>query len=291
MNDWLRFLVGLHCRIQQLQESSGKPVGLLLRSGPKISEVARQILIMTAEFFLCLPQIQTRHSVKLRTRPAFQKLLSSISFNGRLVYSTRNHRFVPHALTEVQRRDRVEKSTALLSVLTKAKRRAWQFIITGDESWFCYYTSHSKIWLPTDADAPEVAKQLINPAKIMVTIFWNPYGIHVLSALPEKTSFDAGYFIDNGLSPIEEFPVMQAAATKKQTLIVHMENSPIHKSKAAIQKIASVRVKIAPHPPYSPDLAPPDFFLFVHIKQKIAGQEFLSADDLLEAIREEFDHL
>jgi transposase len=70
-----------------------------------------------------------------------------------------------------------------------------------------------------------------------------------------------------------------------------MDNSPMHKSKAAIQKIASMRVKIAPHPPYSPDLAPSDFFLFVHIKQKIAGQEFLSADDLLEAIREEFDHL
>jgi histone-lysine N-methyltransferase SETMAR len=84
---------------------------------------------------------------------------------------------------------------------------------------------------------------------------------------------------------------MQAAATKKQTLVVQMDNSPIHKSKAAIQKIASMRVKVAPHSPYSPDLAPSYFFLFGHIKQNIAGQELLSADDLLEALREEFNYL
>jgi hypothetical protein len=63
----------------------------------------------------------------------------------RLSSSVRNCRFVPHGLTETQRRERVEKSKALLSVLVNAKRRAWQFILTEDESWFFYYTAHSKI--------------------------------------------------------------------------------------------------------------------------------------------------
>jgi hypothetical protein len=52
-----------------------------------------------------------------------------------------------------------------------------------------------------------------------------------------------------------------------------------------------MRVKLAPHPPYSQDLAPSNFFPFSCIKQKIAGQEFMSPDDLLKAIREEFDRL
>jgi hypothetical protein len=181
--------------------------------------------------------------------------------HGWLGYSARNYRFVSHALTEAQTTERVEKLIALLSVLIKAKKRAWRFIITGDESLFFYYTTHSKVWLPPDADAPEVAKQLINTPKSMVTMFWNTFGIHVLTALPEKTSFDGGYFIDNVLKPCQEFPVMQAAATKKQTLIVHMDDSPIDKSKADIQKIASMRVKIAPHPPYSPHLVPSDFLI------------------------------
>jgi hypothetical protein len=185
---------------------------------------------------------------------------------GRLHYSWRNCRLVPHAFTEAQRREWVEKLIALFSLLAKGKRRALQFIITGDESWFLYVVPHSKIWLPRDADTPEVARQLINTPKVMVTIFWNPFRIHVLGALSEKTSFDAGYFVDYILTAIEDLPIMHTAGSHKQKLFIQMNNSPIHKLKAAIQKIAPVRVKLALHPPYSPDLAPLDFFLFGYIK-------------------------
>jgi hypothetical protein len=192
---------------------------------------------------------------------------------------------VPHALTEAQRRDRVAKSIALLLLQVKAKRRAWQFIITVDEFWFFYVRPHLKKWLPCDINTPEVARQLINMPKLMVTIFWNPFGIHVLAELPEKTLCDPGYFVDYRLTPFEELPVMHTAASQKQKLAIHMDNSLIHKARAAIQKSASVRVELAPHPPYSLDLGASDFFLFGYIKQTIAGQEFVSPDDLLEAMR------
>jgi hypothetical protein len=91
----------------------------------------------------------------------------------------------------------------------------------------------------------------------------------------------------NDLMCSRSFP----AASQNQKLVIHMDNSPIHKSKVASQKIPSMRVKLVPHPPYSQDLTPPDFFLFGYIKQKIIGQEFASPDDLFEAIREEFDGL
>jgi hypothetical protein len=126
---------------------------------------------------------------------------------------------------------------------------------------------------------------------VIVTIFWNTFGIHVLAALSEKTSFDAEYFVDYVLTLITKLPVMHTAASQKQKLVIHMDNLPIHKSKAAIRKFASMLVKLAPHPSYSPDLAPSNFFLFGYIKQKITGQEFVSPDDLFEAMREEFDRL
>jgi hypothetical protein len=52
-----------------------------------------------------------------------------------------------------------------------------------------------------------------------------------------------------------------------------------------------MRVKLAPHPSYSPDLAPSDCFLFGYIKTKISDQEFVPPDGLLQAIREKFDRL
>ena len=43
-------------------------------------------------------------------------------------------------------------------------------------------------------------------------------------------------------------------------------------------------MKRAPHPPYSPDLAPSDFFLFGFIKSKLLGAKFDTVEDLKEAI-------
>jgi hypothetical protein len=43
-------------------------------------------------------------------------------------------------------------------------------------------------------------------------------------------------------------------------------------------------MKSAPHPPYSLDLAPSNFYLFRYIKRCLAGLSFEDADQLLEAV-------
>jgi hypothetical protein len=58
-----------------------------------------------------------------------------------------------------------------------------------------------------------------------------------------------------------------------------MDNSPVHKAKASHAKLSQMPVHLAPHPPYSPDLAPSDFFLFGYLKTKLVGLEFDSADE------------
>jgi hypothetical protein len=43
-------------------------------------------------------------------------------------------------------------------------------------------------------------------------------------------------------------------------------------------------MKLAPHPPYSPDLAPSDFYLFWDIKRCLAGLSFEDADQLFAVV-------
>lgn len=45
-------------------------------------------------------------------------------------------------------------------------------------------------------------------------------------------------------------------------------------------------MKRAPQPPYSPDIAPSDFFLFRYIKSKLNGQHFDSVKSLLKEVQE-----
>ena len=44
-------------------------------------------------------------------------------------------------------------------------------------------------------------------------------------------------------------------------------------------------IRLLPHPQYSPDLVPCDFFLFPHLKSKLRGQRFPTIDALKVEIR------
>jgi hypothetical protein len=42
-----------------------------------------------------------------------------------------------------------------------------------------------------------------------------------------------------------------------------------------------LNIEILPHPPYSPDLAPSDFFLFPNLKKQLKGIHFDSDEEVI----------
>ena len=42
----------------------------------------------------------------------------------------------------------------------------------------------------------------------------------------------------------------------------HQDNTPVHNSILVTDYLTKMGIKTVPHPPYSPDLAPCDFYLF-----------------------------
>jgi histone-lysine N-methyltransferase SETMAR len=45
-------------------------------------------------------------------------------------------------------------------------------------------------------------------------------------------------------------------------------------------------LEILPHPPYSPDLVPFDFYLFPNLKTKLRGRRFGRNEGVIEAVNE-----
>jgi transposase len=45
-------------------------------------------------------------------------------------------------------------------------------------------------------------------------------------------------------------------------------------------------LRFVPHPPYSPDLAPSDLFLFGYVKERLKGMVFPAYEELLDVIGE-----
>jgi hypothetical protein len=48
--------------------------------------------------------------------------------------------------------------------------------------------------------------------------------------------------------------------------------------------LVNPEIRKALHPPYSPDLAPSDFYPLGHVKQLMTGQSFENADELFSSI-------
>jgi len=61
--------------------------------------------------------------------------------------------------------------------------------------------------------------------------------------------------------------------------ILHHDNAPAHRSVTTNEFLAKHNIPSLPHPPYFPDLALCDFFLFLQLKKTMKGRRF---DDIEE---------
>ena len=67
---------------------------------------------------------------------------------------------------------------------------------------------------------------------------------------------------------------------------VHLLHVNASSHKCVVVKIflASEKVNVLNHPPYSPDLSPCDFFLFPRLKKMLSGNKYMSRSSLGSAI-------
>ena len=62
--------------------------------------------------------------------------------------------------------------------------------------------------------------------------------------------------------------------------ILHHDNAPSHTALVLREFFAKNSTHVAPQPPYSPDLAPCDFWLFPKLKRPLRGNRFESIQEI-----------
>jgi histone-lysine N-methyltransferase SETMAR len=108
-------------------------------------------------------------------------------------------------------------------------------------------------------------------------------GFHVDRLLPKEGGFNASDYTTEILSEIVHWR-NEEQGTAGQELIVHSDNTRPHTGRRTRDFIEAYGTEQAPHPPYSPDLAPSDFCLFGYLKDKFQGQHFEDGDQLFDPI-------
>ena len=125
----------------------------------------------------------------------------------------------------------------------------------------------------------------------MITIFWNTNGITLLHVLPKGAHMNSSIFTEEILSPLTKLPAYVEAKKSRKKYYIHFDKARSHKAKKVDDYLAQKKFTVPPHPAYSPDLAPSDFYLFGKLKKKFECVMFESAEELEEAIRDEFSKI
>ena len=68
---------------------------------------------------------------------------------------------------------------------------------------------------------------------------------------------------------------------KKKKVLFHKDKAPCYKSIATMAKLHELHFELLPHPPYSLDLAPSDYYLFADLKGMLQEKRFGSSEGVI----------
>ena len=186
-------------------------------------------------------------------------------------------RWVPKLLAPEQKLERVRVCSSLQFLLEEYGENFWRRIVTTDETWLPYYNSETKAqsmsWVKPGETPPVKAKATPSAGKVMMTVFWDCEGLIEISYLPRGETINADYYI-------EQLNRLHAALKKSrpgklhQRILLQHDNARPHTAKKTIAALREKNWELLPHPPYSPDLAPSDFWLFGPLKSGLRGKKY-----------------
>ena len=196
-------------------------------------------------------------------------------------------RWVPKSLSDEQMATRASVFSALLKRF-RSKDDFLLRLVTVDETWVHYYepgnkaqSSVGRAWVP---EAKEVQD---------ATNCWQGDGHSVLG---RKRRYYVGLFTqekyNNGVYYANLLDQLRTAIREKRRgklskgVLLQQDNARIHTCKVAMDAVERNGYELIPHPAYSPDLAPSDFFLFPNLKKDIRGLHFRSDEEVVTAVEE-----
>ncbi|UYV74547.1 hypothetical protein LAZ67_12000097 [Cordylochernes scorpioides] len=134
-------------------------------------------------------------------------------------------------------------------------------VVTGDESWMFEYDPESKrqscAWYTKSSLRPKKARMSKSRIKTMIIVFFDIRGIVHCEFVPQGQTTDI-----------------------KDTVKLHHDNATSHTAIIITNFLARSNTPVIPHPPYSPDLAPCDFFLFPRLKREMKGKYWETVENI-----------
>ncbi|KAJ4435632.1 hypothetical protein ANN_18248, partial [Periplaneta americana] len=155
-------------------------------------------------------------------------------------------------------------------------------VITGDESWVYGYDPETKTqWKHPESPRPKKARQVQSKIKVMLTVFFDVRGIVHHEYAPEGQTVTKEYYHDVLRRLRDAVRRKRPDMWTANNWHLHHDNAPAHSSQLIHTFLAKYGITTVRQTPYSPDLAPCDFWLFPKLKTPLKGSRFESREDIM----------
>lgn len=197
-------------------------------------------------------------------------------------------RWVPKMLTSAHKDQRLKSARAFLDRFHREGDEFFSHIVTGDETWISYVNAESKQqsmqWRHSSSPKPKKFKQTQSQRKIMATVFWDQKGVLLVDFMEPGTTITSQVYCET-LSKLRRAIQNQRRGMLRSGIVLLHDNARPHTAARTIETIQKFRWEIFHHPPYSPDLAPSDYHLFLHLKNWLASQRFEETEELKTSVQ------
>nr|CAP20055.1 transposase [Portunus trituberculatus] len=201
-------------------------------------------------------------------------------------------RWVPHLLSDDEKMRRVQCASAILTEFGPDGHKRITDIVTGDEKWFYFFQVPHKrqnmVWLGEKDARPTVVKGGFRSRKQMFIVFFSSTGPVSVVTVPKGQNVSATYYTETALkSVVKNLEKTKPTRLASGKVHLHHDNALQSHAVKTRQFLEESKLQLINHPPYSPDLAPCDFWLFPKLSEKLAGINFQREQDLARKINAE----
>jgi histone-lysine N-methyltransferase SETMAR len=192
-------------------------------------------------------------------------------------------KLVPKNLFQEQKDNRKNICCDVMERL-KAEPDLLTHVITCDETWIFQYNPETKRqsmhWKTPTSPRMKKARMRKSKLKAMLIVFFDIGGIIMTEWVPEGQTVNQTYYKEVLIKLRERVRKKRPDLWKNDAWILHQDNAPAHNALSVKQFLADKRIPVLEHPPYSPDLAPCDFYLFPKVKSALKGTHFQSVEEV-----------
>lgn len=192
----------------------------------------------------------------------------------------RRCREVPHDLTENQAKRRIETCTKLLE--NPRDYRFLRQIVTSDEKWIYFSNPDKKNqWLDVGQVGEPVPKRERFSKKALLCVWWNFEGVIHFELIPNSRTLDADLYCAQLDRMYAKMQQKYPSLVNRKRVLLQQDNAKPHTAKKTLEKIEKMEsIQILPHPAYSPDLAPSDYYLFRAMAHFLKGRTFNDLEEV-----------